>query len=407
MAGFDLSGLTRAFHHRNYRLFFSGQLVSLVGTWLQTVAQSWLVYRLTGSAEMLGLVGFAGQGPVFFLASFGGVVADRFDRHRILVATQGVSMVLALVLATLTLGGWVHEWHVFALACLLGTVNAFDIPTRQAFVVQMVGHDDLPNAIALNSSMFNAARLLGPAAAGVLVAAVGEGWCFLINGLSFVAVIAGLLAMDRDAIAPRPAPKVESVLATLRGGFAFAAGHRRIRALLLMLAVSSLTGVSYVVLMPIFADKILGGGATGQGILMSASGLGALAGALTLASRTGTVGLGRWIGWGALGLGASMLAFAASPYFWSSALLMVAAGFSMMAQMAATNTLVQAMVPDEFRGRIMALYSMMFMGMAPFGALAAGLLAGAVGPRPTVAMGGAVALAAAGWFWRHLARQRG
>lgn len=389
-----LAAISRALKHRNYRLFFAGQLVSLVGTWMQNIAQSWLIYRLTGSAELLGLVGFAGQVPVFALATLGGVIADRFDRHRILMMTQSLSMVLAFALAALTLSHQVQVWHVFALAALLGVTNAVDIPTRQAFVVEMVGRDDLPNAIALNSSIFNGARLLGPAVAGLLVAAVGEGWCFLLNAISFLAVLLGLAAMDRSRLSgSHPAPD-GGVITQLLAGIRFVAGHGPIRSLLLLLSVSSLMGMSFTVLMPIFADQILGGGPAGLGTLMSATGLGALAAALILAGRAGIDGLGRWVGCGICGLGLTLILFGLSPWFWGSAAILVITGFAFMAQMAASNTLVQTMVPDSYRGRTMALYSTMFMGMAPFGALLAGSLAERIGAPLTVELGGGVCLAA-------------
>jgi MFS family permease len=382
----------RAFGHRNYRLFFSGQLVSLIGTWMQSVAQAWLVYRLSSkSSVLLGLVGFTGQIPVFLLASLGGSVADRGNRHRIIVATQTASMILALVLAALTLAGAVRIWHVFLLAGLLGLVNAFDIPARQAFMVDMVGKEDLINAIALNSSMVNGARIAGPALAGVLVAAVGEGWCFLLNGLSYLAVLAGLLAMHLPPAAPGP-PR-GSQLEHIAEGMRFVGRTRPIRALLLLLGLVSLTGMPYATLMPIFADQILSGGPRGLGILMGATGIGALTGALALAGRSGVRGLGRWIATAAASFGISLIAFSLSRSFWLSAVLLVPAGCSMMIEMAASNTLIQVMVPDRLRGRVMAVYSMMFMGMAPFGALFAGAMAARIGAPATVALGGLVCLA--------------
>ncbi len=398
--GLALRRALRALAHRNYRLFFFGQLVSLVGTWMQSVAQSWLVYRLTGSATLLGLVGFATQAPTFFFASAGGVVADRWPRRRILVVTQVTSAAVAALLAALTLSGVVTVPLVVVCAILLGIVNGFDIPARQAFVIELVGREDLISAIALNSSAFNAARVLGPAVAGILVAAVGEGWCFLANAVSFLAVIVGLLRM-RLAAAP-PAPQQTSPLRSLAEGFRFAAGSRPVRAILLLLGLVSFTGMPYVVLMPIFADRILHGGASGLGLLMGASGVGALAGALLLASRDGVSGLGRWVAFAAGGFGLSLLAFAASRTFWLSAAVLVAVGFFLMSQMAASNTLVQTMVPDAFRGRVMALYAMMFMGMAPFGALAAGALADRIGARWVVAAGGLLSLVGGLFFARRL-----
>lgn len=390
----------RALRHRDYRLFFGGQLVSLVGTWTQSVAQAWLAYRLSGSAAVLGLVAFSGQIPTFLLASWGGAAADRFPRRSILLATQSASMVLALTLAALTLSGSVAVPHILALAALLGMVNAFDIPARQALVVELVGREDLVNAIALNSSLFNGTRVIGPAIAGVLVARVGEGWCFLINGASYVAVLAGLAAIRaRPAAAPRPEG---STLARIADGFRYAAGARPVRALLLLLGVVSLTGVPYAVLMPIFADRVLGGGAAALGILMGASGAGALAGALTLASRRGIAGLGRWVAISAAGFGSALLLFSLSRALWLSAALLIPVGFFMINQMASSNTLIQSLVPDRYRGRVMALYTMMFMGMAPFGALAAGAAAERWGAPVAVATGGLAAVMAALVFARRI-----
>ena len=398
------ANIARALRHRNYRLFFGGQLVSLIGTWMQTVAQSWLIYRLTGSAELLGLMGFASQGPVLLLAAVGGVTADRYDRHRILLMTQTASMVLAFVLGALTLGGVVQVWEVFSLATLLGVTNAFDIPARQSFVVEMVGVEDLPNAIALNSSIFNGARLLGPAIAGALIAVVGEGWCFIGNGFSFLAVITGLLAMRRP---DTPKRQIEgSMLFRVRQGMAFVAGHAPIRTLILLIGVSSLMGMSYTVLMPIFADRIFGGGPGVLGTLMSASGLGALAAALMLAGRSHISGLGDWVARGSFGFGFALVLFSLSPWFWLSVCLLICAGFAFMAQMAASNTLVQTMVSDEYRGRTMACYSMVFMGMAPLGALLAGILAGRIGAPLTVTLGGSVCMVTGLIFWRHLPKLR-
>jgi len=393
----------RAQRHRNYRLFFSGQIISLVGTWMQSVAQSWLVYRLTGSSLLLGLVGFAGQIPVFLLAPIGGVVADRYSRHRIVIATQSSAMVLAFILSALTLLGQIRVWEIMLVASLLGIVNAFDIPARQAFIVDMVHSDDLINAIALNSSMVNGARVLGPAIAGVTVAAVGEGWCFFANGASYIAVIVGLLLM---VVAPREHSRDRaSGLERIVEGFRWVAKTAPIRALLLLLGLVSLTGMPYAVLMPIFADKILHGGARGLGILMGASGIGALAGTLMLAAKREVHGLGRWIAFASFGFGASMILFASSRSYPLSIVLLVPVGFSMMLQMSSSNTLIQTMVPDELRGRVMAVYSMMFMGMAPFGALVAGTMANHIGAPTTVALGGLTCLAGSlvfGALWPNL-----
>ena len=385
--------MLRALRHRNYRLFFGGQFISLTGTWMQVVAQSWLVYRLTGSAVLLGLVGFLGQIPVLLFAPVGGTVADRYHRHHILVTTQTAATLLALTLAVLTLTDHIQLWHIFALAAMLGLVNAFDIPTRQAFVVDMVGREDIVNAIALNSSMVNGARIIGPAVAGILVAAVGEGWCFFANAVSYTAVIAGLLLMKIPSQVRVPLPGTP--LASIIEGFRYVWRTKPIRALLLLLGLISLMGMPYAVLMPIFADKILHGGARGLGLLMGASGVGALVGALSLAARKSVRGLGRWVIFASAGFGASLIAFSFSRSFWLSAALLLPAGFSMVVEMASSNTLIQTMVPDSLRGRVMAVYSMMFMGMAPFGALLAGAIAHHWGAPVTVALGGAVCMVGA------------
>jgi len=395
--------LLRALRHRNFRLFFGGQLISLIGTWMQSVAQAWLVYRLTGSSELLGLIGFVAQGPVFLLSTLGGVVADRFERHRVLLLTQSISMALATLLAVLTLTEEITLWQVFVIAGLLGITNAFDIPSRQSFLVEMVGPEDLANAIALNSSVFNGARLFGPAVAGLIIAAGGEGWCFALNAASFVAVIGGLLAMR---LAPRPPrPQVTgSVLAYIRDGLVFIAGHRSIRGLMLLLGLSSLMGMFYAVLLPIFADRILGGAAASLGLMMSSTGLGAFAAALCLAARTSPQGLQTWPARGAAAFGLSLIAFSLSPWLWLSVGILMFAGFAFMIQTSSSNTLIQLKVPDSYRGRTMAIYSMMFVGMAPFGALLGGLLAGQIGAPATVATAGTLTLLGAGLH--HYYRER-
>jgi MFS family permease len=396
-----MAGATfRALRHYNFRLFFGGQLVSLVGTWMQSVAQSWLVYRLTGSPLLLGLVGFANQAPIFLLATVGGAIADRRARRDVLVVTQTTSMMLAFALAALTLSGVVRPWEVFALAASLGAVNAFDIPARQAFVVEMVGKEDLPNAIALNSSMFNGARILGPSIAGLLVAAIGEGWCFFANGVSFVAVVAALMAIR---VPKRKIPAATSrPFAHAAEGFQFVWRTTPVRAILLLLGITSATGMPYAVLMPIFADRVLHAGARGLGTLMGASGVGALAGALALASRESVRGLGRWVAISAATFGFALVLFSQSRRLWLSELLVMPVGAGMMVQMAASNTLVQTMTPDHLRGRVMAVYAMMFMGMAPVGALLAGAAATRLGAPATVGIGGLVAMAAAAVFTTQL-----
>jgi MFS family permease len=400
----------RALRHRNFQLFFSGQLISLIGTWMQTVAQSWLVYKLTGSGLQLGAVGFASQIPVFLFAPLGGILADRSNRKHVVIGTQVASMLLAFVLAGLTLAHIVTVREVYVLAALLGVVNAFDIPGRQSFLVDMVGKDDLMNAIALNSSMFNGARVIGPAVAGVLVARLGEGWCFFVNGVSYIAVIAGLLMMNVHA--PARVSAKTSPWEHMREGFEFVNRTAPIRALMILLGLVSMTGMPYVVLMPIFADRILHGGgqefasligshdlgAVRLGILMGAAGVGALLGALTLAVRSGVKGLGRWVAVCCAGFGVSLMLFAFSKSFWLSVLLLLPVGYFIMLQMASSNTLIQVMVPDALRGRTMAVYSMMFMGMAPIGALLGGALSDRLGAPMAVAIGGFASVMGAWWF---------
>ena len=393
----------RALHHRNFQLFFGGQIISLTGTWMQSVAQAWLVYSITKSAFLLGAVGFASQIPVFLLAPLGGAAADRTNRHRLIIATQTASMFLAATLAWLKLSHRVHVPHIFILAALLGVVNAFDIPGRQSFLIDMVGKEDLMNAIALNSSIFNGARVIGPAVAGILVVRIGEGWCFALNSVSYIAVIVGLLLMKVQC---ETRISKNSPLEDIVEGFRWVNGTKVIRALLLLIGLVSLVGMPYTVLMPVFADQILHGGARGLGILMGATGVGALLGALTLASKTGVTGLGRWVAITCAGFGVSVILFSFSRFFWLSAALLLPAGFSMMLQMACSNTLIQTMVPDRLRGRVMALYSMMFMGMAPFGALFGGALANRVGAPVTIEIGGVACIAGAIWFGRRLPKLR-
>ncbi len=371
---------------------------------MQSIAQSWLVYRLTGSATLLGIVGFASQFPVFVLAPVGGAVADSYPRRHALIATQTAAMLLAFPLAALTLTNRIQVWHLIVFATLLGAISAFDVPIRQAFVVEMVGRDDLMNAIALNSSMMNGARIIGPAVAGVLVAAVGEGWCFLLNGVSFIAVIVGLILMN---VGNRPPGEHRgSRVSAIIEGFHFVLRTRPIRDLLILLGLMSVMGMPYTVLMPIFADEIFNGGAKGLGLLMGSSGIGALAGALLLAGRQNVRGLGKWVMLSCGGFGVSLVLFALSRNFWISTLLLLPVGFTMMVQMASSNTLIQSMVPDQLRGRVMAVYSMMFMGMSPVGALLAGLLAHRLGAPLTVAAGGVVCVAGALVFRSRLPRIR-
>jgi MFS family permease len=395
----------RALRHRNFQLFFAGQLISLIGTWMQSVAQSWLIYRMTGSAVLLGAVGFAGQVPVFLLAPLGGHLADRTDRRRIILATQSSAMVLALILAALTLTGAVREWHIFLLSALLGVVNAFDVPARQSFLVQMVEREDLINAIALNSSMFNGARIVGPAVAGILVAAIGEGWCFFANGVSYIAVLTGLLLMRVPALAPQK--DSSAVLDNILAGFRFVGDTRPIRALLILVGIVSFTGMPYAVLMPIFADRVLHAGPRGLGILMGATGMGALVGSIALALRSSVRGLGRWVAIAAASLGIGLIGFGFSRSFGLSAAFLACVGAAMIVQSASTNTLLQSMVPDAFRGRVMGVYSMMIMGMGPFGALLAGTVAERFGAPVAVIGGGIVCIIAGVLFALRLPMLRG
>lgn len=397
--------MLRALEHRNYRLFFGGQGISLVGTWVTRVATSWLVYRLTGSAEMLGLVGFAGQIPTFLLAPFAGVWVDRLDRYRVLVVTQVFSMLQSFALAALALTGTIRIWHVLALGAVQGLINAFDTPGRQAFVVDMVeDRAVVPNAIALNSSMVNGARLVGPSIAGVLIAAVGEGWCFLLDGVSYVAVIGSLLAMR---IAYRPRARVGTrVVHDLSEGVAYAFRFSPIRAALMLLALVSLMGVPYTVLMPIMASDVLGGGPHTYGFLMGATGVGALGGALYLASRRSVVGLGRVIAAAAAVFGVGLIAFSFSRVLALSLALLLVVGAGFMVQMASTNTVLQTVVREDMRGRVMAFYTMAFMGTVPFGSLFAGWLASRIGAPWTLAIGGAACIAGGGVFALYLPKLR-
>ena len=385
----------RALQHRNFQLFFAGQLVSLIGTWMQSTAQLWLVYKLTNSAALLGVFGFANQIPILLLASIGGYVGDRYDRHRSVVATQTASMVLAFVLAGLTLTGAIQgprgAWVVIFIAFLVGIVNAFDVPIRQAFLVQMVGKEDLPNAIALNSSIFNGARVVGPAIAGFAIAWIGEGWCFFLNGVSFLAVIIALLAMRLTRVERKPS--TESPCRSLLQGFRFAMGDLPIRSALLLLSWLSLLGLQYSVFLPLFADQILHGGPRGLGLLMSSAGVGAVLGALHFAARTEFTGLARWIAGTATTCGIGLIIFSQSRVFWLSMVVLFVVGFSATVQMAATNTIIQSRVPDELRGRIMAVYATMFMGVQPIGSLLAGGVAKRIGAPYTLGVFGLLVLA--------------
>jgi len=391
----------RALRHRNFRLFIGGQIISLVGTWMQNAAQSWLVYRLTHSELLLGTTWFCSQIAVFALGPLGGLAADRFSRQKIVIVTQALSLLQAFALAALTMTGRVQVWHVLALSGLLGVINAFDMPARQALVIEMTSRDDLLNAISLNSAVFNAARVVGPAVAGLLVAAIGEGLCFLVNGFSFLAVIACLVSMRLPRFERKRHP---SVWAHLAGGFRYAAGNSAVRRLLAVMGAATLAGMPGLVLMPFFADDIFHRGSKGYGVLMSAMGIGAVIGTLVLARRTRAHGLTRVMVVSGLTTSATYFAFAFSESYYLSLAIMPVIGYSVMRQMASCNTTIQTIIPEEYRGRIMALYAMTVVGLGPFGSLAAGALAHQVGPRATMAMGGALALAASSAFALSLRR---
>jgi MFS family permease len=370
---FDLATRFRALTYRNFQLFVIGQLISLIGTWMQNAAQQWLVYEQTGSAALLGVFGFASQVPMLLLAWMGGYVGDHYSRHRGVITTQSCSMVLAFVLAGLAFGHIIRAWQLIFIAFLVGIVNAFDVPIRQAFFVHMVDKDDLPNAIALNSSIFNGARIIGPPLAGFAIAYIGAGWCFFLNGVSFIAVIVALLMMR----IPRREIKRngESPIRAFTQGFRFAMNDVPIRSALFLLSTLSLFGLQYSVFLPIYAKDILHGDAKTFGLLMSAAGVGAFLGALQFAARTQYKGLARWIGATCTVCAIGLLVISLATSFWLCALVLFAMGFAATSQMAATNTIIQQRVPDEMRSRLMAVYATLFMGVQPIGALFAGYAA--------------------------------
>jgi MFS family permease len=391
----------RALRHRNYRLFFGGQSISLVGTWMQQMAMGWLVYRLSDSILLLGVVGFSGQIPAFFLTPLAGVIADRYNRHHLLIVTQTLAMLQALILSALVSTNIITVWQIVALSIFLGLVNSLDIPVRQAFVVEMIEErEHLSNAIALNSSMVNAARLVGPPLAGILIAAFGEGICFLLNGVSYIAVIGSLLAMR---ITPREIkPSNTHVLHELKEGFVYAFNSKPIRSVLILLALVSLMGVPYQVLMPVFAKDIFHGGPITLGFLTAMSAIGALTGVFYLARRKSVVGLGKIIPLTSGLFGFGVIAFALSGALWFSMAVMCMTGFAMMVQMAASNTVLQTIVEEDKRGRIMGLFTMAFLGMVPFGSLLAGSLASKIGAPNTLLLGGICCIIGALMFVRKL-----
>jgi MFS family permease len=388
----------RALRHRNFRLFFGGQTISLTGTWMTRIATSWLVYRLTKSALLLGTVSFAGQIPTFLFAAFAGVWVDRLNRRQVLVWTQTLSMVQSLSLAALTFSGHITIHWILALAVMQGVINAFDMPGRQSFMVQMVGdRADLGNAIAINSSMVNLSRLIGPSLAGLIIAASNEGWCFLIDGISYIAVIVSLLMMRLDVPAVRRA--ATSMFIELKEGWSYVSGFLPIRTILMLFAVVSLMGMPFVVLMPVFAAQVLHGGAHTLGFLMGAMGVGALISALSLAARKSVRGLIRMIPLAAVVFGLGLIGFGLSRVFWLSMFMVFVAGMGMMQGMAASNTIIQTLVSEDKRGRVMSYYTMAFMGMAPFGSLLAGTMAHAMGAPWTVIVNGSVVVLGAAWFF--------
>ena len=380
-----------ALQHRNYRLFFFWQLISLTGTWMQNVAERWLVYQLTNSPFLLGVVSFAAGVPVLLFALWGGVVADRVPNRRLLLATQTFMMMLALVLAADVFLGTVRWWHVGILAFLLGTANAFDAPARQAFVVEMVGRRELMNAIALNSAVFNSARIVGPAAAGIALAAVGPAWCFVLNGASFLAVIAGLALMRIKLYVG--APGAESPVRQMREGLSYIAHHRVVRTLIALVAVSNMFALGYMALLPAFAQDILHAGTVGYGLMTTAIGIGALGGALVIASLGNYQRKGWMLTAGNLAFPLMIIALALSKSLHLSLAILVLAGLGFMTQNATANTLVQTTVPDALRGRVMSVYMMVFQGFFPLGSLIAGAVAERFSVPFGAAFGAAIALA--------------
>jgi MFS family permease len=404
-AASDFSHAWRALRHRNFRLFFGGQSISLIGTWMTRVATSWLVYRLTKSSLLLGTVGFAGQIPTFLFAPLAGVIVDRIDRRKVLVWTQALAMIQSLALAWLTLAHRINIAEILVLSSMQGIINAFDMPGRQSFMVKMVeDRADLSNAIAINSSMVNVARLIGPSLAGILIAATNEGWCFLVDGVSYIAVIASLLMMR--VAATNEHHSRTSMLVQLHEGWNYVAGFAPIRTILLLFALLSLMGWPFMVLMPIFAAQVLHGGPHTLGFLMGAVGVGSLVSALSLVMRRSVRGLGKMIPIAATSFGVGLICFGLSTNLWLSMVLLLVAGFGMMQGLTASNTIIQTLVDENMRGRVMSYYTMAFVGMAPFGSLLAGALAHAIGAPRTVIVSGIFCILGGLWFWSRLPKLR-
>jgi MFS family permease len=396
----------RALRHKNFRLYFAGQGISVIGTWVQRIALTWLVYRLTNSAFLLGVVGFSGQIPLLIVTPFAGVLADRLNKHKILLYTQGLSMVQAFILAALVLTNTIQVWEIILLSVILGVFDAADMPTRQSFMVEMVGDNrsDLGNAIAMNSSMVNGARLIGPAVAGILISAFGEGWCFLLNAISYIAVLYSLLKMELNHN-PITTKKKET-LKELKEGYQYAFGFKPIKSILLLLAVVSFMGTPIRILAPVFVKNILHGGADMFGFLMGASGFGAFTGAIFLMNRKSVLGLGRLIAYSTTAFGIGLIAFALSQNMWLSMVFMFMTGIGMMIQLAGSNTMLQTIVEDNKRGRVMSFYAMSFRGVAPFGSLLAGTAAGIIGAPLTLVFGGGFCLAGSLYFLKNLPNMR-
>lgn len=387
----------RALRHRNFKLFVGGQSISLIGTWMTRLATSWLVWRLTHSALLLGVVGFAGQILTFVLAPFAGVLIERMDRRKLLVWTQVLAGVQSLALAALTLAGVITISEIIVLSALQGLINAFDMPGRQSFLMQMVeDRADLGNAIALNSSMVNVARMVGPALAGLVIGAWGEGYCFLIDGLSYIAVVASLVMMRLKRHESKRA--AVSMLEQMKEGWTYVSTFRPIRTILLLFGLLSLMGWPFMVLLPVFASRVLHGGPHTLAFLTAATGIGALASAISLALRKSVLGLTRMIQWSAAMLGAGLILFGLSQVLWLSMVLLLMVGFGLMQCVAASNTVIQTLVPEDKRSRVMSYYTMAFVGMAPFGSLLAGGLAHYLGAPRAVMITGAACVLGAVWF---------
>ena len=395
----------RSLRHRNYRLFFSGQSISLIGTWMQRIALPWVVYRMTGSEVLLGVVGFAGTIPSFLLAPFAGVLIDRWSRYRVLLFTQVISMIQAGVLAWLSLTGGLDIWHIIVLSVILGCINSFDMPARHSFVIDMVnGKEDIGNAVALNSMMFNGARLIGPSVAGIVLAAMGEGACFLINALSYFFVIGSLMAMRVPVIKEKK--KQTPMLREMKEGLAYTFGFAPIKHIIFLLGLVSLMGASYQVLMPVYAKDVLQGDSHTYGFLMGGAGAGALIGAIYLASKDTVLRLGRLIPAATALLSLGLISMSLSSSFFLSMFLIFFTGLGMMTNTAASNTILQTIADDDKRGRVMSFYTMALMGTAPFGSLLAGWMAKVLGTPWTIFIGGTVCLIGALIFYRRLPELR-